>query len=69
MCVNTLPKTATRQRRGCNLNPGPSAPESRKLTTRLLKLSKYKAEGSEKLEKKDCVMFKGASKFLCLERR
>ena len=69
MGVNTLPKTATRQRRGCNLNPGPSAPESRTLTTRLLKLTKYKAEGSEKLEKKDCVMFKGASKFLCLERR
>jgi len=25
--VNSLPKTVTRQRRGCNLNPGPSAPE------------------------------------------
>ena len=24
--VNSLPKTVTRQRRGCNLNPGPSAP-------------------------------------------
>jgi len=35
MDVNSLPKTVTRQRRGCDLNPGPSAPESRTLTTRL----------------------------------
>jgi len=28
MGVSSLPKTATRQRRGCDLNPGPSAPES-----------------------------------------
>ena len=33
--MNSLPKTVTRQRRGCNLNPGPSAPESSTLTTRL----------------------------------
>ena len=33
--VNSLPKTVTRQRQGCNLNPGPSAPESSMLTTRL----------------------------------
>ena len=33
MGVNSLPKTATRQRR--DLNPGPSAPESGTLTTRL----------------------------------
>ena len=30
-----MPKTVTRQRRGCDLNPGPSAPESSTLTTRL----------------------------------
>jgi len=36
MGVNSLPKTVTRQRRGCNLNPGPSAPESSTLTTLLL---------------------------------
>jgi len=30
-----LPKTVTRQRRGCDLKPGPSAPESSTLTTRL----------------------------------
>jgi len=33
--VNSLPKTVTGQRRDCDLNPGPSAPESSTLTTRL----------------------------------
>jgi len=27
MGVNSLPKTVIRQRRGCDLNPGSSAPE------------------------------------------
>jgi len=35
MGVNSLPKTVTRQRRGCDLNPGPSAPECSSLNTRL----------------------------------
>jgi len=35
MGANSLPKTVTRQRRDCDLNPGPSAPESSTLTTRL----------------------------------
>ena len=36
MGVNSLPKTVTRQCRGCDLNPGPyTAPESSTLTTRL----------------------------------
>jgi len=35
MGVNSLPKTVTRQRRVCDLNPGLSAPESSMLTTRL----------------------------------
>jgi len=35
MGVNSLPKTVTRQRRDCDSNPGPSAPESSTLTTRL----------------------------------
>ena len=35
MGVNSLPKTITRQRRDCDLNPGPSVPESSTLTTRL----------------------------------
>ena len=35
MGVNSLPKTVTRQRHGCDLNPGPPALESSMLTTRL----------------------------------
>ena len=35
MGVNSLPKTVTRPRRDCDMNPGPSAPESSTLTTRL----------------------------------
>jgi len=35
MGVNSLPKTVTRQRRYCDLNQGPSVPESSTLTTRL----------------------------------
>jgi len=35
MGVNSLPKTVTRQRRGCDLNQGRSAPESSTLTTPL----------------------------------
>jgi len=35
MCANSLPKTVARQRPGCDLNRGPSAPESSTLTTRL----------------------------------
>ena len=33
MGVNSLPKTVTLQRHGCDLNPGPSVPESSTLTT------------------------------------
>jgi len=33
--VNSLPKTVIQQRHGCNLNPGPTVPESSMLTTRL----------------------------------
>ena len=35
MGVTSLPETVTQQRRDCDLNPGPSAPESSTLTTRL----------------------------------
>jgi len=31
--VNSLPKTVIRQHRDCDLNPGPSVPESSTLTT------------------------------------
>ena len=33
--MNSLPKTAIRQRRDCDLNPGPTEPESSTLSTRL----------------------------------
>ena len=36
MGVNSFPLTVTRQRPDCDLNPGPSVPESSMLTTRLL---------------------------------
>ena len=42
MGVNSLPKTVTRQRRGSDLNPGPSAPESSTLTTRLSSHPEYR---------------------------
>jgi len=35
MGVNSLFVTVSRQRRNCDLNPGPSAPESSRITTRL----------------------------------
>jgi len=35
MGVNSLPKTITRQRRDCDLNPSPSAPESSTLASGL----------------------------------
>jgi len=35
MSVNSLPKTVTRQRRDCDLYPGPTAPESSTLTIQL----------------------------------
>ena len=41
MGVNSLPKTVTRQRRDCDLNPGRSAPESSTLTTRLPSHARY----------------------------
>ena len=45
--MNSLPKTVTRQRRDCDLNPGPSAPKSSKLTIRLR---------AQKLVKTECVI-------------
>jgi len=33
MGVNSLPKTVTQQRHGCNLNTGPSARESSSMLT------------------------------------
>ena len=44
MGVNSLPKTIIRQRRDCDLNPGPFAPESSTLTTRLWRKGKRAAK-------------------------
>ena len=41
MGVSSLPKTVTRHRRDCDLKPGPSAPESSTLTTRLPSHHRY----------------------------
>ena len=43
MGVNSLPKTVTRQRRCCDLNPGRTTPESSTLTTRLPSLRRVHA--------------------------
>jgi len=43
MGVSSLPKTVTRQRGNYDLNPGPSAPESSTLTTRLCTTTKIYA--------------------------
>ena len=49
MGVSSLPKTVTRQRRGCDLNPGPSAPESGTLTTQLSEYMKQFAGWAKKV--------------------
>ena len=41
MDVNSLPKIVTRQRCSCDLNPGPSAPESSTLTTAYQSVSSF----------------------------
>ena len=52
MCEH-LPKTVTQQRQDCDLNPGPSAPESSTLTTRLPShpLTKYAFD----IGRRDCT--------------
>jgi len=50
MGVNSLPKTVTQQRRDCDLNPGPSAPESSTITTQL---------PSHAREHSNCLIFCG----------
>ena len=49
MGVNSLPETVNRQRRDCDLNPGPTAPESSTPTTRL------PSRGGRALEIRGCV--------------
>jgi len=69
MGVNSLPATVTRQRHGYDLNPGPSAPESRTLTTRLLSHPWYVKCVDENNVKNPCVksfeMVKSACEIIC----
>jgi len=44
MGVNSLPKTVSRQRRDCDLNTGPSAPEYSTLTTQLYRATQSHSE-------------------------
>jgi len=61
---NSLPKTVTRQRRGCDLNPGPSAPESSTLTTRLsshppyVELLIYQRSEQQRREQTDVITWR-----------
>ena len=50
--MNSLPKSVTRQSCDCDLNPGPSAPEFRTLTTQLLATNTYYGK------QMDCVFIK-----------
>ena len=57
MGVNSLPKTVIRQRRGCDLNLGPIAPESSTLTTRLPSQPAYQVDATS--SKQLCAREKG----------
>ena len=50
--MNSLPKSVTRQSHDCDLNPGPSVPEFRTLTTQLLATNTYYGK------QMDCVFIK-----------
>jgi len=65
MGVNSLPKTVTRQRRGCDLNPGPTAPESSTLTTRLPSHSIASGQPIWILLKQETVSGSGISWAVC----
>ena len=72
MGVNSLPKTVTRQRRGCDLNPVPSAPESSTLTTRLqshlgVRLPVLKWTGGMDID--TCMLNATSSMCVCLVHR
>ena len=63
MGVNSLPKTVTRQRRDYDLNPGPSAPESSTLTTRLLS---HPSHGYRRLKHSGPVLLLSSSSMVAL---
>ena len=54
--MSSLPKTVTRQRRGCDLNPGRSAPESTRLPSHpiaMVKLSLFHTVARNKVARID----------------
>jgi len=55
--VNSLPKTVTRQRRGCDLNSRPTAPESSTLITCLPSHPRGRLRG---MDPKNHVIYGGA---------
>jgi len=58
--VNSLPETVTRQSRGCDLNPGPTAPESSTLTTRL---SRHPCGYVCVKDDRECIIYSHSSHF------
>ena len=50
--MDSLPETVTRQRRDCDLNSGPSVPESSTLTTRLPSHPRDGVKGEKEREEK-----------------
>ena len=63
--MNSVPKTVIRQRRHCDLNPGPSAPESSTLITRLPPTSKERNINTVIMRKfKACRYIAGHNKLL-----
>ena len=55
MGVNSLPKTVSRQRRDCDLNPGSSAPESSTLATRLPSHPQHRYNTVKNSKEQNCV--------------
>ena len=56
MGVKSLPKTVFRQRRCCDLNPGPSVHESSTLTTRLLSHPRIEANSHHQTRHDNTVL-------------
>jgi len=66
MGVNSLPKTVTRQRHGCDLNPGPSAPESSTLTTRLPSHPLCRVRPTKRRSHRDRKVCDVTSSYVCI---
>ena len=70
MCEQFVPKTVTQQRRDCDLNPGPSAPESSTLTTRLparLRVTRQTHRGDAADSRRVEVLLSSSARHVLLE--